>query len=100
MRRAARADENQPEVVKALRGIGAEVRHTHGVHKGFPDLCVGFRGNTLLIEVKSPKGKLTKPQEDFFATWPGQAAVVTSAEEAIDYVLSVDQFGVSGAADR
>jgi len=48
--RAARVDANQQEIVKALRSVGAYVRViTQG--DGLPDLLVGYRGVTLLMEV-------------------------------------------------
>lgn len=46
MRRAARTDANQVEIVSALRAIGCSVSDTSGVGGGFPDLAVGFRKRT------------------------------------------------------
>ena len=90
-RYAARADANQTEVIAALRGIGAQVESLHRVGGGVPDLLVGWRGKNLLLEVKdgekSPsKRNLTAYQDDWFRTWEGQATVVTSAKEALEYV--------------
>jgi hypothetical protein len=36
----------------ALRSAGATVQSLAGVGKGVPDLLVGFKGQTLLFEVK------------------------------------------------
>ena len=44
MRRAARVDRNQAEIVVALRAGGASVQPLHAVGKGVPDLLVGWRG--------------------------------------------------------
>jgi hypothetical protein len=68
MRYAARVDANQQEIVKALRDAGAFVWII-----GLPvDLLVGFGGQTFLVEVKDgSKKRLTKLQEDFFASWCG-----------------------------
>ena len=52
MRRAARADSNQAEIVDALRKVGASVQPIHTVGGGVPDLLVGFRGQNYLFEVK------------------------------------------------
>ena len=41
MRRAARTDANQAEIVAALRGVGASVQPLHAVGQGCPDLLVG-----------------------------------------------------------
>jgi hypothetical protein len=51
MRRAARVDVNQPEIVEALRAVGAHVLHTHQLKNAF-DLLIGFRGQLYIIEVK------------------------------------------------
>ena len=47
-----RTDGNQAEVVAALQAYGASVQSLAGVGKGCPDLLVGFRGVTYLLEVK------------------------------------------------
>lgn len=88
MRRAAKVDGNQPEIVKALRAVGATVRDLSGVGQGCPDLLVGYRGRNVLIEVKDPsqppnKRKLTPDQAEFHALWRGQVIVVESPEAAI-----------------
>ena len=48
---ARRVDDNQNEIVAALRACGATVRIINQ-GGGIPDLLVGYRGNTILIEVK------------------------------------------------
>lgn len=52
MRRMARVDGNQSEIVDGLRRIGAEVQHLHTIGKGCPDLLVAFRGQWYAVEVK------------------------------------------------
>jgi Holliday junction resolvase len=86
--RAARVDANQQEIVKALRSVGAYVRViTQG--DGLPDLLVGYRGVTLLMEVKDgskpPSAqKLTEAEQKFFDEWTGGALIkVTSVEDVI-----------------
>lgn len=82
---ARRTDENQVEIVRVLRDNGRRVFPTHRVAGGFPDLVVGYRGKTHLIEVKKDKKQnLTADQVDFIADWEGSPVhVVTSAEEAL-----------------
>lgn len=80
MRRDARKDTNQAEIVEGLRKIGASVEIESA--KGRPDLLVGFRRKNFLMEVKAPGGELTPAQLDFFATWRGQAAIVETLEDA------------------
>jgi len=68
MRRAARVDANQEQIVSALRGAGAYVWII-----GLPvDLLVGYKGHTFLVEIKTDsKKRLTKLQADFFENWSG-----------------------------
>lgn len=91
MRRAAKIDANQREVVKALRAIGCTVAITSSLGDGFPDLVVGYRGRNYLIEVKDgnkppSRRKLTKDEKQFSESWKGQYAVVESIDEAIGLV--------------
>jgi hypothetical protein len=85
--RAKRTDGNQGVIVEALRRIGAKVKPTHMVGDDFPDLCVGFRGRTLLLEVKVPGEKQTKGQAAFASAWPGEVHVVSTVEEALTAVM-------------
>jgi len=84
-RYAANVDHNQPEIVAALRKAGATVEHLHAVGAGCPDLCVGYNGETYLMEIKNPdaNGKLNKIQEAWHDSWVGHACVVHSVEEAL-----------------
>lgn len=91
MRRAARVDDNQGQIVDALRRVGCSVWSLAGVGKGFPDLAVGFRGRNLFLEVKDGskppcKRKLTPDEEAFHASWRGHVAVVESVEDALKIV--------------
>jgi Holliday junction resolvase len=88
MRRAAKVDANQTEIVKALRQVGASVQSLAATGKGVPDLLVGFRGKNLLLEVKDggkvkSERKLTPDQVEWHQGWRGHVAVVESVEQAI-----------------
>ena len=88
MRRAAKVDANQTEIVKALRQVGASVQSLAATGKGVPDLLVGFRGMNLLFEVKDggkvkSARKLTPDQVEWHQGWRGHVAVVESVEQAI-----------------
>lgn len=94
MKRAAKIDANQPEIVAALRKVGASVRSLAAVGKGCPDLLVGFRGANYLIEVKDgekqPSARaLTKKQRTFFYTWEGHARVALDVDEALRIIGAV-----------
>ena len=85
MRRAAKADANQRQIVAALRQIGADV---YDIKKPV-DLAVGFRGRTVLLEVKNVDGRnrLTKAQEEFFQTYRGEAYIVQDVSQALKAVM-------------
>jgi len=91
MRRAAKVDGNQAAIVSALRQVGATVTPCHGVGEGFPDLCVGWSGETFLLEVKDPSQPisgqaLTPPQVKWHNGWRGHARVVRTVKEALEAV--------------
>jgi Holliday junction resolvase len=83
VRRAAKVDGNQVEIVKALRKIGANVLHLHQLGKGVPDLLACLGNRNVLLEVKVPGEKLTKDQVEFIATWGGEMHIVHSPAEAV-----------------
>lgn len=81
MRRAAKVDTNQAEIIEALRKAGYEVEVL-----GLPvDLLVWRTGGHFtFLEVKTEKGKPTKVQERFFGRTEGcRRFYVRSAEEAL-----------------
>jgi hypothetical protein len=91
VRRAAKVDRNQPEIVAALRQVGATVQILSAVGEGCPDLLAGYRNVNYLLEVKdglAPPSdrKLTRPQVDWHRDWRGQVCVVTSVTEALQAI--------------
>jgi hypothetical protein len=79
MRRAARVDSNQQEIVDALRKVGVKVEIV-----GKPlDLLLWCRGVTSFMECKTADGRFTKEQVEFMASWPGVIHVAHSPEEAV-----------------
>jgi hypothetical protein len=90
-RRAAKRDDNEVEIVTALRRVGADVRRLSGA--GVPDLLVGFRCRTLLLGVKRPDGprggtsagRDRKSGDQRPDAWPGGPwVVVTTVAEALE----------------
>lgn len=87
-----RLDSNHEDVVKALLAASMKAVNTAQMGNGFPDLCVGFRGINVFLEIKDgakvPSARmLTADEIEFHATWPGQIAVVSSGEEAVLAVI-------------
>jgi hypothetical protein len=87
MRRAARRDDNEQDIIKAMREAGAYVKQIND--EGLFDLLVSYRGETLLIEVKDgakpPSARrLTEAEQKFHDEWPGfNLYIVKSVEEAL-----------------
>ena len=91
MRRAAKIDANQTEIVKALRQVGASVQSLAATGKGCPDLLVGFRGVNWLMEVKDgnkvkSQRKLTDDQVVWHELWRGQVCVIEDIEQALKVI--------------
>jgi|TARA_A100000171_G_scaffold52710_1_gene72506 Holliday junction resolvase len=93
MRKKARVDANQKEIVQELRKRGISVLHTHQLGKGAPDIVVGYMNSNYLIELKDgnkskSQQRLTKDELDFSLKWRGNYAVCNSLEQIlllIDY---------------
>ena len=86
MRRAARIDENQPEIIHALRKAGAAVTPLHRVGGGVSDLLVSWRQRWFLLEVKNP----LKPKADQDLT-PGQKRWVGAQHAPVHIVYSAEE---------
>jgi hypothetical protein len=86
MRRAARVDQNQTQIVSALRAAGAYVWII-----GLPvDLLVGYKNHTFLVEIKTDsKKRLTALQTDFFENWIGGTLCRIDSPEAALRMLGV-----------
>ena len=88
MRRAAKIDRDQPEIVDGLIRFGATVQSLATVGVGCPDLLVGFKERNYLLEVKNESDppsaqKLTDYQKAWHKMWRGRVATVRSLSEAI-----------------
>jgi Holliday junction resolvase len=71
---ARRTDANHKDITKVFRDAGAYVIDLSRVGKGCPDLCIGYGGLTVLVEIKSSeKAKYTEDQEFFLQGWQGGA---------------------------
>lgn len=88
MRKRAKIDSNQPEIVEAARKLGATVALLHQLGGGVPDILIGYRGINYLCELKngslSPSRRVLTPDEDKFHTsWKGQICVIESIDDLI-----------------
>lgn len=90
MRRAARTDRNQAEVIQALKRVGISVEY---IKLPFDLVIHNARKNeTAFVEVKTEEGRLTQAQEAFMSRWPGKVYLVRSAEDAVRQVLGEEAF--------
>ena len=88
MRRAAKVDKNQAEIVRALRQAGASVQCLHTVGQGCPDLLVATRDGMWLMEIKDGKKSpskrlLTEDEFVWHCNWKSPVYIVYDAEEAL-----------------
>lgn len=93
MRRAAKIDSNQPDIIKALRQVGARVQPIHTVGKGCPDLLVAYRDRWHVLELKDgakvpSKQTLTEDEERWHDEFGQQAPVhvCNSVESALKVI--------------
>ncbi len=98
MRRAARVDANQQQVISALLAAGARVLVLSAVGDGCPDLLIGHRRRLMLLEVKDgqkppSKRRKTPEQERFFAEWADLPIALVDSPEAALRALGVLQEG-------
>ena len=94
MRLAAKTDANQTQVTSALRAAGASVQSLAAVGKGVPDLLVGYKGTTLLMEVKDGRKapsaqRLTEDQLRWHGAWKGGSLAVVDGPEAALRMIGV-----------
>ena len=97
MRRRARTDRNQAEIIARFRAYpGVDVVDLSAVGQGCPDLLVGTCGVNVLVEVKDgtkPPSKrvLTPEQERFHELWQGWVCTVINLEDVDQIVAYVRQ---------
>ena len=86
-----RVDNNQLEIIKAFQSMGATVLNLSTVGKGCPDLLIGYKNISVLVEIKSKTGKFTEPQLKFMEQWKGGAVNrIDSVDGAIRLIKLLD----------
>jgi hypothetical protein len=85
MRRAAKVDANQDQIVQALKAAGATVQSLAPIGHGCPDILCGFRGANLLMEIKNPDGRdrVEKDQTRWHIEWNAPVHVVRTPDDAL-----------------
>lgn len=87
MFRAARIDENQPDIVKVLRESGWTVLIISQL-KNCCDIIISKNGRTVAVEIKDGSKapslrKLTKGEKEFRDNWQGEYRLVLSINDAL-----------------
>lgn len=93
MRRAAKVDSNQSEIVAALRKRGAVVLITSQLKNAF-DILVGYKGQLFIVEIKDGKlppsaRKLTDGEircKELFESVGVSYNVIKSVDEALQLI--------------
>ena len=79
-------DQNQDQIVTALRAAGANV----WIISLPVDLLVGYKGHTFLVEIKTDaKKRLTALQQDFFESWGGSTLARVDSPDAALRMIGV-----------
>lgn len=90
MRRAAKVDQNQSDIVAALRKAGCYVEPLHMVGGGCPDLFVARGSFSTLMEIKMPGEKLNDTQQSWHVAYlfktGRRVPVVHSVREALEAI--------------
>lgn len=96
MRRAARIDANQTEIIDALRSVGAEVQPLHTVGDGCVDILVAYRNVWYVIEIKDgskppSRRKLTPAEQGWHDRFGVQAPVyiAETIEESLQIIGAI-----------
>ena len=96
MRRAAKIDNNQNAIVKALRDIPGVT-----VETGHDDILVGFYGKTFWFEIKSDSsvskktGKVRESSKKYSQIklekeWKGHYKIVSNLDDILDEIYGVN----------
>lgn len=92
MKKIAKVDGNQKQVVTSLRKIpGVSVAITSQLGSGFPDIVVGHKGFNYLIELKDgskpPSGRrLTDDEKQWHVNWKGQVSICNDFDEVLNLI--------------
>lgn len=94
MRRAARVDQNQGNIVDALRKTGGSVLSLAAHGRGCPDVLFGYGGRTFLCEIKDgskpPSArKLTDDQVKFRDEWKGDYTLLENTQDVEYFVAQI-----------
>lgn len=82
---ARRVDANHGELKGHFEKLGCSVHDASRLGEDFPDLIVALHKQTVLVEVKTEKGKLSPGQIRFRREWKG----ITYEARTLDDVIAI-----------
>ena len=87
-----RVDENHKLIFHTFIALGASVCNLSTVGRGCPDALIGYKGKTVLVEIKSSnKATFTEPQIKFMKEWRGgPVSRIDSVDAAIRLIKMLD----------
>ena len=87
-----RVDENQSQLVNTFIALGASVLNLSRVGQGCPDLLIGYKNKSVLVEIKKDaKAVFTEPQIKFMQNWRGgTVSRIDSVDAAIRLIKMLD----------
>jgi len=85
---AYRVDANHGEIVAAFRKAGCSVVSLAMVGSGCPDLLIGWRDRTILVEIKTETGELRESQKKWNASWVGDRPCLVRSLEDVEKVIA------------
>jgi hypothetical protein len=88
-----RVDLNQVSLVQYARRMGANVEHLHTIGRGCPDLLVAYRGQWLLVEVKSDNGRLTLDEQEWHAAFDAPVHIWRTVADVVRTLEGVGKDG-------
>ncbi len=91
MRRAAKVDGNQPEIVAFVRANGWSAQSLAMVGKGCPDVLIGKRWLHAILEIKLPGEGLNDQQKDWHGRWNGEVHMVESVSDAALVLTALEE---------
>lgn len=82
-------DANHAEIATAFEQLGCSVFDSSAMGDGMTDLICATAGQTFLVEIKTPEGKLTPAQEFLIERWRAPIYVVGSTDDAANTVQKI-----------
>lgn len=89
-----KVDSTHAAIRDELRRVGVSWIDTHRHGKGAPDGIAGAYGRSVLVEVKSPKGREKAAQAAARCDWRGMPWIVATRAEDVLAALDVYVFDV------